>query len=201
MSIKHAILGYLSWQPLTGYELKKIFAESTVFHWSGNSNQIYKALVELHKDDMVTLEVQYQESHPPRKIYTITDQGREELRQWVLSTPEPPQIRNSFLVQLAWADQLTVDELDALLNQYEEEISLQLEMAREEKLRHRHVPQRTPREAFLWEMIAENRITFYEAELQWLHRLRHSDSEFNWLAKLRQNVQAIHGKEGNHGAH
>jgi hypothetical protein len=42
MSIKHAILGFLSWQPSTGYELKKLFAESDTLSWSGNNNQRWK---------------------------------------------------------------------------------------------------------------------------------------------------------------
>jgi DNA-binding PadR family transcriptional regulator len=172
MSIKFAILGFLSWSPMTGYELKKLFANSTTLHWSGNNNQIYKALVDLHRHDLVTLEVQYQESHPPRKIYTITDAGRSELRQWVLSTPEPPQLRNTFLVQLAWADQLSDDELDALIAAYEAEVTAQRAMAATEQQRTRRWPQRTPREAYLWQMIAENQIAFYDSELDWIRRLR-----------------------------
>lgn len=185
MSIKYAILGFLSWSPLTGYELKKLFAESTTMYWSGNNNQVYKTLVELHHDELVTLEVQHQEDHPPRKIYTITEKGRSELRQWVLSTPEPPQIRNFFLVQLAWADQLEVDELDALLAQYQEEIEVQLAMAREQKQRNRHSPQRTVRETYLWQMIAENRVCFYESDL-------------NWVRQLRRELSAMHPKENEH---
>lgn len=172
MSIKYAILGFLSWSPLTGYELKKLFVDSATMHWSGNNNQIYKALVELHQDEWVTLEVQHQDDHPSRKIYTITEKGRSELRQWVLSTPEPSQIKNTFLVQLAWADQLNTDELDALLAQYEEEVSVQLAMAQEQKRRSRNSPQRTERETYLWQMIAENQIGFYESDLNWVRKLR-----------------------------
>lgn len=178
MSIKYAILGFLSWTPLTGYELKKLFSESTTMHWSGNNNQIYKALVELHHDELVTLAIQHQEDRPARKIYSITDKGRAELRNWVLSTPEPPQIRNSFLVQLAWADQLTSGELDALLAQYEEEITVQLAMAGEQKQRNRNSPQRTPREAYLWKMIAENQIALYYSELNWVRRVRRELDEY-----------------------
>jgi DNA-binding PadR family transcriptional regulator len=188
MSIKYAILGFLSWTPLTGYELKKMFAESTTLYWSGNNNQIYKTLVELHREGMVTLEVQHQEDHPSRKIYTITEEGRSELRQWVLSTPEPPQLRNSFLIQLAWADQLRADELDALLEQYEAEVAVQLAMAREQKQRNQHSPQRTPRETYLWQMIAENQIVFYESDL-------------NWVRKLRRELGARHREEKAHDPH
>ncbi|RPI32756.1 MAG: DUF4180 domain-containing protein, partial [Chloroflexota bacterium] len=42
MDIKFAILGYLSWRPFSGYDLKKLFADSAAFYWSGNNNQIYR---------------------------------------------------------------------------------------------------------------------------------------------------------------
>ena len=84
MSIRHAVLGFVSWRPFTGYELKKLFSDSRLFHWSGNSNQIYRTLVQLHRDGLVDLEVQQQDSLPPRKQYSITGAGSAELRRKIL---------------------------------------------------------------------------------------------------------------------
>src|SRR5689334_7543134 len=148
MSIKFAILGFLSWTPLSGYDLKRLFEESAAFHWSGNNNQIYKALVELHNEAWVTLEIQQLADYPPRKIYTITEKGRSALREWVLSEPELPQLKNTFLAQLAWADQLNAAELDGLLHQYEDEIQIQMLMSQERRQRHQGTPERTPREVY-----------------------------------------------------
>ena len=50
MSIEHAILGLLSWRPMSGYDLKKIFEEASILYWSGNNNEIYRTLVKLHAD-------------------------------------------------------------------------------------------------------------------------------------------------------
>ncbi len=172
MSIKYAILGFLSWTPLTGYDLKKLFEEAAVFHWSGNNNQIYKALVELHNDGLLTLEVQPQADRPPRKIYTITERGMAALRAWLLSAPELPQVKQTFLVQLAWADQLSPPELEALLNQYDEELRVQLLMFQTHRERGKVSPRRTTREAYLWDMLMDNWIAYYENERRWLERLR-----------------------------
>lgn len=172
MSIQHAILGFLSWKPLSGYDLKKLFAESPVMHWSGNSNQIYRALVELHQQGLVMREVQPQESLPARKEYRITAAGQAALRQWVTAAPEPPLLRNTFLVQLAWADQLTVEELDALLANYEAEMDVHARMLRQRAARQLDAPQRTPRERYLWQMINENWISFYETQLAWARAVR-----------------------------
>jgi DNA-binding PadR family transcriptional regulator len=172
MSLKYAILGLLSWQPFTGYDLKKLFTDFPVFYWSGNNNQIYTTLVQLLKEELVTHEVQYQEKYPPKKIYSITDRGLTELRNWVLSNPSPPELRNTFLIQLAWAHQLSPEELDQLLAKYEYEVQMQLLMQQEKKRRGVQTPHRTPREIYLWEMITQNIISAYENELTWVQKLR-----------------------------
>ena len=172
MSIKYAILGYLSWRSLSGYDLKKLIADSVAFHWTGNNSQIYTTLVELHREGLVTQETQLQEHYPARKIYTITANGLADLRSWLSATPELPQLRNSFLTQLAWADCLGAGELDDLLAKYETEVHMQLVMFREQERRGSVRPARTPREVYLWRMLSANRIGFYENELTWVRQVR-----------------------------
>ena len=185
MSIEHAILGLLNLRPLTGYDIKKMFAGSAVIYWSGNNNQIYTTLVKLHENELVTLQVELHADRPSRKIYSITAKGQAELKKWLLSEPEPPQLKNSFLIQLAWADQLTPDELDALLGKYESEMQMQVSMLRTQERQRNISPSGTPRDAYinitlartvreakLWSMIQENLISFYENELNWVHKLR-----------------------------
>jgi PadR family transcriptional regulator, regulatory protein AphA len=185
MSIEYAILGLLSWHPLTGYDIKKMFAGSTALYWSGNNNQIYTSLVKLHQDELVSREIVLQEDSPARKIYSITEKGQAELKKWLLSEPEAPQLKNSFLIQLAWADKLDPDELDTLLEKYEAEMQMQLAMLQVQERQRNISPSgtprdayinaalaRTPREAILWNMIQQNWISFYQNELTWVRKLR-----------------------------
>ncbi len=172
MSIKYAILGILSWKPSTGYDLKKVFEESSIMYWSGNNNQIYKTLVQLLDDGLVTNKVLHQESSPSKKLYTITTEGSAALKEWVLSTPELPEFKKTFLVQLAWADQLDEKELDGLLSNYENEVNIQLLMQQEKVKRGINSPKRTDREVYLWDMISENIISSYRNELDWIRKVR-----------------------------
>ncbi len=186
MSIRHTILGFLSWQPLTGYDLKKLISDSEFLHWSGNSNQIYTALVQLHQDGLAGLRTEQQENLPPRKIYSLSEAGRRELKSWVQSRPELPEARNAFLAQLAWADQLTAAELDGLVGSYEEEVSLRLAMSRERVRRGLPSPDRTPRERYLWKMAIENRSRAWETELAWARALRRGLENYgNTIKKKR----------------
>lgn len=172
MSIQHAILGLLSWKPATGYELKKIFEQSPTMYWSGNNNQIYKSLVKLLDEGLVTNEVQHQTGSPSKKIYSITEEGRACLKEWVVSESEVPELRNTFLIQLAWADQLSDEELDELLEQYESKIGTQLLYQQEKRRRGASAPGRSERETFLWEQISENALLFYRNELVWVQQIR-----------------------------
>lgn len=172
MAIQYAILGLLSWRPLSGYDLKKIMAESSAFYWSGNNNQIYKTLVQLHKEGLVTSQARRQENYPERKEYTITPRGEQVLREWVLSTPELAEFRSTFLIQLAWANRLEAEELDDLLARYERQVATQVLMLQERERRGGLNPARTAREAHLWRKIEEYFLTAYTNELAWIRALR-----------------------------
>lgn len=172
MSIDYAILGILSSKSLSGYDLKKIIQESPFMYWSGNNNQIYRSLVKLHDNGFVTKEVEYQESSPSKKIYTITEEGIAELKDWVLSSPEPPEFKKMFLIQLAWADQLNLEELNKSLTEYENEIRMQIILQEEKRSRGIFSPNRSSKEKFLWDTIYDNIISSYKNELNWIKKLR-----------------------------
>ncbi|KUG05153.1 transcriptional regulator, padr family [hydrocarbon metagenome] len=177
MSISYAILGILSCKSLTGYDLKKIIQDSPFMYWSGNNNQIYRSLIELLDEGFVTSEVHHQESSPSKKIYTITAEGLAELKEWVFSSPEPPELKNTFLIQLAWADLLQENELNALLSAYENQVKMQIVLQKEKQRRGVFSPARTKRERYLWDMIHENIIQAYENELAWLVKLRQANCD------------------------
>jgi DNA-binding PadR family transcriptional regulator len=198
MSIKFAILGILSWKCSTGYELKKIFEESSFLYWSGNNNQIYKALLHLQSEELVTSEVIHQDSSPSKKKYTITENGLKELKEWVVSSPEAPEIKKTFLVQLAWSDMLNNQELNELLSKYENELKVQVVIQQEKNRRAIHSPNRSTRESFIWEMISENIISTYNNELNWVHETRQKLFENQVIKekeKMNYQIKEIENKK------
>ncbi|WP_195431118.1 helix-turn-helix transcriptional regulator [Clostridium sp. D46t1_190503_E9] len=173
MTIDYAILGMLSWQPLTGYDIKKIIQESPFFYWSGNNNQIYKSLVKLLEKDLVVNEVKHQEGAPSKKIYSITELGVKELENWIINTNvEVPEFKKQFLIQLAWSGRLELNEVETLLSKYELEVKEYISMYKEEQRREKHFKDRTNQEYFIWKMLYENMIMSYENELNWIEKVR-----------------------------
>jgi DNA-binding PadR family transcriptional regulator len=115
MSLKHAILGFLSYKPLSGYDLKKAFDKSVRHFWSANQSQIYRTLAQMNDDGLVEKEVIEREERLDMKIYSITDAGRTELHDW-LATPLPErETREPFLIQVFFSGKLSDEELLNLL--------------------------------------------------------------------------------------
>jgi len=76
MSLKYALLGFLNYQPMTGYELKKFVDTSVADFWSGELSQIYSTLKQLEADSLAEVNVEVQTDRPNRKVYSITPRGR-----------------------------------------------------------------------------------------------------------------------------
>lgn len=121
MSLKHALLGILTVKPMTGYELKQFF-DSTVQHfWNAELSQIYPTLKHLEEQGWVEKRVEVQESRPNKKIYEITDSGKEEYVRWTLRPAPPADLRDPFLIRVFFGDNIPVEDMLVLLRHQMEE--------------------------------------------------------------------------------
>lgn len=172
MDLKDVILGFLDWKELTGYELKGLFAALDFLPWSGNNNQIYKALLELESEGLVEKQVIQQESYPAQKRYRATQKGRETLKAAVTGGVEDVQERNDFLLHLLWANCLTKDELMSLIDGYQARVETALLMCQENIRRDSVHMRRSEREAYILDMIGQHKALMLQTELNWMARLR-----------------------------
>ncbi len=85
--LKYILLGFLNYQPATGYELKQRMDSSTTHFWHAKLSQIYITLKALEEDGSLTSTLEAQADRPDKRIYTITPQGQADLHQW-LAQPE-----------------------------------------------------------------------------------------------------------------
>src|SRR5438128_509857 len=115
MSLKHALLGFINYGPMTGYELKKFFDTSVAHFWNAELSQIYPALKSMERDGLVHMQVDIQEDRPNRKVYSITGLGRRELLEWLAQPADPEQIREPTLVKVFFGASLPKQDLIQLL--------------------------------------------------------------------------------------
>ncbi|TAK73072.1 MAG: PadR family transcriptional regulator, partial [Dehalococcoidia bacterium] len=100
MSLKHALLGILSLEPMTGYEVKRFFDSSVQHFWNAELSQIYPTLKSLEESGFVDMRVEVQQNRPNRKIYAITDDGRAEFERWFRAPQPPADLRDPFLIKV-----------------------------------------------------------------------------------------------------
>ncbi|GAC79737.1 DNA-binding transcriptional regulator, PadR family [Gordonia malaquae] len=128
MALEHAILVSLTERPGTGYEIGQQFVRSIGYFWSATHQQIYRTLKKLHADGLVSFEEIEQDGRPDKKVYTISDAGRDMLAEWVVTpTPFAP-LRSDLGVKLRAADMGDLTESIAQLAAHRDEAAAMLEV-------------------------------------------------------------------------
>ena len=116
----YAILGLLSFGESSGYDLKR-FADVSIryFFWSPASSQVYSELRRLTALGYVTERNVAQERRPDKRIYRITQEGEQALRDW-LSDPAVDQdtVKSTPLLKLFFGKHADWDTLVAQLEEY-----------------------------------------------------------------------------------
>lgn len=115
MDVKTLCLGLLTFGAASGYDLKKRFEESFRYFYSAGYGSIYPALAYLAETELVTCEEIVQDGRPDRKLYRITDAGREEFRKALANTCPGHKMRSEFLAMMFFAHLMTPEQVGQLL--------------------------------------------------------------------------------------
>ena len=99
----HLVLGLVAWRgPLTPYELKALVARTVGHFWSFPHTQLYTEPVRLAGAGL--LHEQREQGGRRRRRFSITEDGREALEQWLrVPSTESSEIRDLALLQLFFA--------------------------------------------------------------------------------------------------
>ncbi len=170
MSLKHALLGFLNYQSMTGYQLKKHLDESISNFWNSSLSQIYPTLNQMCDQGLLTVEVLQQDCAPNAKVYHITDKGKEELYKWLAEPIEFENIRSALLVKLFFGSNIDKSQVLFLLEQTMTHASNDLKLSQESKkhLEEDHLSvDNMKTEAFFWALTADYGIKHSEAVIAW----------------------------------
>lgn len=116
MDVKTVCLGMLTGGAASGYDLKKCFESSFGHFFAAGYGSIYPALSSLAESGLVTCENVPQDGRPDRKVYSITERGREELSR-ALDNPTPGhKVRSEFLAQICFAHLMTDEQINAVVD-------------------------------------------------------------------------------------
>jgi len=111
--VSYLVLGLIARGATTPYDLKRKVAGSIGYFWSFPHSQLYAEPARL--TELGLLHEEREERGRRRRVYSITDAGRNALEEWLRRpTSEPPQMRDTGLLKLFFGDALERAEIVAL---------------------------------------------------------------------------------------
>ncbi len=132
----NAVLGLLSFgQELSGYDLKK-WADHSLrfFFWSPAISQIYSELRRLESLGYVTSRVVAKDDTRSRRLYRITEEGREWLAQWLVNEPaDVPVLKHPTILRVWLGHLMEPTALREAVIEHRNRVEAQLGEVREDR--------------------------------------------------------------------
>ena len=100
MALTHAILARLIDTPLSGYDIAQQFDGSVGYFWAASHQQIYRELSKLEQQGWIAGETVLQTGKPDKKLYRVTEIGKQQLKSWIASPSEASPIKDDLLVKI-----------------------------------------------------------------------------------------------------
>jgi DNA-binding PadR family transcriptional regulator len=118
MDVRSMLLGFLMEKSMTGYELKKIFSISFSFFSGLSYGSIYPALRKMEQEGLITMRMEIQDGAPNRKVYTITDAGRQAFMEAMRAPFSLDKAKSPFLAKLFFFARLAPEERVAMTTKH-----------------------------------------------------------------------------------
>jgi len=109
VSLKYALLGFLSTEPASGFDLAREFGESMGWFWYASHSQIYPELRRLEEDGLIAGTEVAGNPGKQKRIYRLTERGERELQAWLEQPTEYAPVRDVERVKLVFLDGAPVD--------------------------------------------------------------------------------------------
>lgn len=114
----YAVLGLLSLRPWSAYDLARQAERSLRFAWPKSERHLYSEPKKLVTLGHATVRDEPAGPNRTRQVYSITDQGRKALEEWVRTEPAPPVFEAEALVRLLFAESGSIEDLIRSLQKF-----------------------------------------------------------------------------------
>ncbi|RBO96962.1 PadR family transcriptional regulator [Nocardia puris] len=115
MALRDAVLAALMDGEASGYDLAKAFDASVANYWMATPQQLYKELERMTADGLIEARVVEQERRPNKKLHSISDTGRQVLRDFIADATKPAAIRDDMLVKVQGMETGDSEAVEAVL--------------------------------------------------------------------------------------
>lgn len=145
MSLSYAILVSLADCPKSGYDLAKKFDGSVGFFWQATHQQIYRELTKLEELEWLRAESVTQVGRPDKKLFSLTELGKENLKIWIAKACELSPNKEELLVKIyagqLISQQILVAEIRRHQHLHKEKLAIYQEIDRQMHSNNQTLPQ------------------------------------------------------------
>ena len=125
--IDMVILGLLSHESLTGYDIKKCIDGAISFFWKGSFGNIYPALKDMEKQGLIK-KCDTSVGERARTTYHITESGKDRLKTWLRDEQASNELKYETLMKLFFGGAERREVSIHNIEVFEEEIKRDLEV-------------------------------------------------------------------------
>lgn len=159
------ILGLLSHEDLTGYEIKKRMDTTLKYFWNASYGSIYPALNDLVDRGLATKKEDTGNKRT-KLIYTITDDGREYLKKWLTLPVEKDELRYETLLKLFFGNEQGAEQAISHIEAFGKKIEKELPyLLNAEEILKKSLDEDTAHKYYL--LTVEFGIKTYRTYLEW----------------------------------
>ncbi|MFL2840278.1 MAG: PadR family transcriptional regulator [Pseudohongiellaceae bacterium] len=117
MNVKILCLGALSLGKASGYDIGKRLKDPLGHFVDTAKSSVYPTLKALHEEGLVQYEDIEQTSHPNKKIFELTQKGKDVLKLELEALAPTHKIRSQYMLMLFFADMLSSDRIGAIIKE------------------------------------------------------------------------------------
>lgn len=100
-----AILGMLTIEPMSGYDMKQFCEQSLSHFWHESYGNLYPRLGRLSDAGLVRARRESRPRGPDAVVYSLTARGRTRFRTWLQEPPEPERVRSELMLKFFFGAQ------------------------------------------------------------------------------------------------
>lgn len=115
---RYALLGILTYGPMTGYDMKQFIDGSIAHFWSESYGNLYPKLRELEADGLIAGRDESRQNAPVAVVYSLTEKGRSAFRDWLAQPSREARPRDELLLRTFFGHEVPPAHTAAQIERY-----------------------------------------------------------------------------------
>lgn len=165
--LKHGILGLLVYGDKTGYEIMDWFKNSLNYFWIAQTSQIYRELQTLEKKGFVKSTTIIQKEKPDKNVFSITNNGYEELQIWLEKKENLIYVKRPILMKVFFMGEQDKEKSIQFFTEIKQDCERYLSLLKPVAKHFKNLNDEMKYRALYWEMTQDYGLRCMQMTLEW----------------------------------